>query len=232
MFPSIYGGLPGILAVVLIVPAFYLVGIYSFYGLEYLQFLPWLVPGEWLFHVVFFSSWCVLYHFFTWRHTTPADLVSGSASRPQDTRMHAAALAAATLAALALIYVLLRYHLHAWCLFLKAPVSAFLVFVPLCGGAAAWIRRLRHQAKMRTAFAILLVSDVAVSFTWGHVLILDAFRKGLARHTQGFEHSSEMARSSRARFVIDYTSKEFALVWSSDSNRADYRRPFPPELCL
>jgi len=231
MLPSVYGGLPGILAVVLIIPVFCLTGIYSFYGLEYLQFLPWLIPGG-LFFVVSLFTWCVLYHFLTWRGTTPSDVVSGFASRPQDAPMQAAALAAATLAALTLIYLLLRHYLDAWCLFLKAPLSAFLVLVPLFGGAAASIRRLRRQAKMRTAFAILLVSDAAVSFALGQVLTLDHFRKGLEKHTQGFEQTNEIARSSRARFFIDYTSKEFALVWSSNGNRPDYRRPFPPELCL
>ena len=227
----IYGGLPGIVGVVLIVPVFYLLGIYSVYGLEYLQFLPWLISGDWLRHVIFFSFWCLLYHYLAWRHTTPRDLVSGSASLPRDTRTQAVVPAAATLAALALIYMLLRHYFDAWCLFLKAPFLAIAVFVVLISGAGTWIRRLRHQSKVRTAFAILLVSDAAVSFAWGQVLTLDDFRKGLQRHTQGFEQSREIASSPRARFSIDYTRKEFALVWPSDGNPTEYRRSLPPELC-
>jgi hypothetical protein len=228
---AFYGGLPGIVGPVLVVLIFYLLGIYSVYGLGYLQFLPWLISGDFLRHVIFFSFWCVLYHYLTWRHTTPRALVGGSASLPVDSRTRAAVAAAATLAVLALIYVLLRYSFDAWCLFLNVPLSAFLVFVPLFWGAATWISRLRRQAKVRTAFAILLVSDAAVSFAWGQALTLDDFRKGLQRHTQGFEQSRAIASSAKARFFIDYSRKEFALVWPSDGKPTEYRRSFPPELC-
>jgi hypothetical protein len=210
---------------------FYLLGIYSVYGLGYLQFLPWLISGDFLRHVIFFSFWCVLYHYLTWRHTTPRALVAGSVSLPGDTRTRAAVAAASALAALALIYVLLVHNFDAWCLFLKAPLSAFLVFVPLFWGAAVWIGRLRRQDKARTAFAILLVSDAAVSFAWGQVLTLDDFRKGLQRHAQGFEQGRAIASSASARFFIDYSRKEFALVWLSDGTPTEYRRSFPPELC-
>jgi hypothetical protein len=227
----VYGGLPGVVGAVFIVLAFYLLGIYSVYGLEYLQFLPRLISGDFLRHVIFFSVWGLLYHYLTWRHTTPRALVGTSASLAEDTRTRAVVSAAATLAALALIYMLLRHYFDAWCVFLKAPFLAIFVFVALFWGAAAWISRLRRQSKVRTAFAILLVSDAAVSFALGQVLTLDHFRKGLERYTQGLGQTVEIASSSRARFFIDYARKEFALVWPSEGNPTEYRRSFPPELC-
>jgi hypothetical protein len=227
----VYGGWPGIAGAVLIVLAFLVLGTYSVYGLEYLQFLPWLLSGDFLRYVIFLSLWCSLYHYLTWRHTTPRAFVGASASLPEDTLTRAVASAAATFAALALIYMLLLHYFDAWCFFLKAPFWAMLVFFALLWGPAAWIRRLRRQAMLRTAFAILLVSDAAVSFALSQVLTLDHFRKGAERYTQGRGHTVEIASSSKARFFIDYARNEFVLAWPSVGNPTEHRRPFPPSLC-
>jgi hypothetical protein len=231
VFRNIYGGLPGIVAALLIGPIFYLLGSYSFYGLEYLQFLPWLIPGQWLTHFVSISVGCLLYHYIVSRQTKPRDLARQSVLPPQDTSAHAVALAAVILAAFAFIYVLLRYYFDAWCVFLKAPIAAMLVFVIFLWALPTWIRRKRDQFKVRAAFAILLASEVAFMFATGQVLALDHFRKGLQRHTQGVGQS-EIASSPRARFFIDYDRKEFAFVWRSERNRPDYRHPFPSGICL
>jgi hypothetical protein len=227
-----YGGLPGAAGVVLVVLVFYFLGVYTVYGLEYLQFLPSLISTDWLRLAIFSSLFCLLYHPLTWRQTAPRGLAGGSALLARDTRIQAVGVAAATLAALALIYILLQHYFHAWCLYLRAPflVGTAALVVPILG-AGTTIGWLRRQSKIRTAFAVLLVSDAAVSFAWGQVLTLDHFRKGLQKYTQGFEQSDEIASSPSARFFIDYTRKEFALVWPSDGNPKEHRRAFPPELC-
>jgi hypothetical protein len=214
-----YGGLAGAIAVALIAAPSYLLGMFWFYGLDFLQ--PGTLSIALIVKLVAIPT-CVgvAYHYFIWSYPT-ATTAAKVAEPPRvkwrvdigdvDLFTRPDTIRVLVILTILLIGLSLVAHKEVYCWLVRAPLFGFAIFFPaLC--QYALVHALRRKKMAQRAFGAMLIFDAIVLANAGQALAAEDLRRGRDAYSRNMNLSERVvATTEDASFLIDYGTSDFIM---------------------
>ena len=219
------GALPlggvGILVIAIVAMVAFMLGQFTFLGLQFLAHWPLVLGGHMATLIAFSAVWGVALECGIW-----SGRLLQSASIDWAAQRWLAGVLIIFLGICALL------HRQYQCSLVAVPMMMLPVFVITFNGQVPIVQALRGAGREGAAFAALLVLGAGLMFLAGEGLAVDHYRKGLGHFQNDRSAIFTIPSSGQADFFFDYERREVVLkTRPHDGEPLDVRRSFADFEC-